>query len=437
MGASEVPRIESGSRMDEPLPRRNWALRRKAAIQAICAIAVLAAASLLIGARVTSTVEQKNLLIETVQQGALDSVIPARAQVVPIRSEVVEAADSARVAQVLVKDGDLVEEGQPIARLSNPGLEVEVQRYEATALEQIGAIRASQISLERLRADLENSLAQADHAAQKARRERAKLTSLEAEGFVSKQMLDDAVAEERFASSRLDLARSQWADASKRLHEKTAQADQQAARLEQAIRTNHKLLDALEIRAPLSGRVTGLNLLVGRQLQRGERIAQVDAAAGVKLVAAIDQHYLPKVTQEQEVRVLLHDGQARGRITRVLPQVQQGRFQVEIELDKATQMRSLQRGQQLDIEVLASLSEERETLFLEQGPFLADAMQSGRVYRVSRDGSEAELVPVTFGRRSTRRIEVLAGLTPGDRIIASAYSQFGQRATLHIRQGSD
>lgn len=60
MGASDVPQIESGSRMDEPLPRPSWVRQRKAAIQVIGAIIVISAASLLIGARVTSTVEQKN-----------------------------------------------------------------------------------------------------------------------------------------------------------------------------------------------------------------------------------------------------------------------------------------------------------------------------------------------------------------------------------------
>ncbi len=429
---SELPRDETGAAMDERLPGKTWFGRHKRALQYMGGVLLLSGASLLFVARFADSVDRQDLLIVSVRSGAIDSLVPARAQVVPIRSEVVEASDNARVIQVLVKDGELVKEGQTLARLSNPSLEADVQRYEAAALEQVSAVRNGQISLERLRSDLQGTLAQAEHSAQKARREHQKFAMLAKEGFVSQQMLSDAIAEERFATARFELAKSQWRATSNRLDNQSLQADLQATRLERAIRTNQKLLDALEIKAPLEGRVTGLTLLLGRQLQRGERIAQIDAAEGVKLVAMIDQHYLPRITEGQEARVVMHYGPVTAKVIRVLPQVSQGRFQVEIELQDPSQATPLQRGQQVEVEVFAALPDDRRSLFIEQGPFLAEAMETRQLYRLSKDGSAAELISVKFGRRSNRGVEVLSGVAEGDKVIASSYGQFGQRKTLHL-----
>ena len=54
-------------------------------------------------------------------------------------------------------------------------------------------------------------------------------------------------------------------------------------------------LDALNLRAPVTGQLTAFSIQVGQSLNRGERLGQVDSAGRNKLVASVDEYYLGRV----------------------------------------------------------------------------------------------------------------------------------------------
>ena len=61
----------------------------------------------------------------------------------------------------------------------------------------------------------------------------------------------------------------------------------------------HDKLDSLVIRAPVAGKVTAIDLKVGEALGSGQRLAEVTPQTGMKLIAEIDEFYLPRVRAGQ------------------------------------------------------------------------------------------------------------------------------------------
>src|SRR4029079_15569057 len=54
-------------------------------------------------------------------------------------------------------------------------------------------------------------------------------------------------------------------------------------------------LGQLNIRAPVTGRLSGFDIQLGQSLQQGERIGQIDSAGADKLQADVDEFYLGRV----------------------------------------------------------------------------------------------------------------------------------------------
>ena len=52
------------------------------------------------------------------------------------------------------------------------------------------------------------------------------------------------------------------------------------------------------------------------------------------------------------------------------------------------------------------------------------------MYLVSKDGKTAHRVDVKLGRQNPRQVEVLEGLTDGDRIITSGYDSYNNADEL-------
>jgi HlyD family secretion protein len=82
---------------------------------------------------------------------------------------------------------------------------------------------------------------------------------------------------------------------------------------------------------------------------------------------------------------------------------------------------TLKRGQTLTIEL--SFGVPKKTLTVAKGGYFQQT--SGRwVYLVSKDGRTARRTDVHLGKQNPREVEVLEGLSEGDRIITSTYDTF-------------
>src|SRR5690606_10844076 len=68
------------------------------------------------------------------------------------------------------------------------------------------------------------------------------------------------------------------------------QADWSIERLNLSLDLVSKVLDSLEVRAPISGYLSSINAELGQNINRGQRIGQIDVLDGYEIRADIDQY---------------------------------------------------------------------------------------------------------------------------------------------------
>ena len=96
----------------------------------------------------------------------------------------------------------------------------------------------------------------------------------------------------------------------------------------------------------------------------------------------------------------------------------------------AVTIREVRRG--TDIGVSTELADSRDTLVVERPVHARERAMSG-VFVVAEDGLLLRRVAVRYGRASPSLIQILSGLSPGDRIVVSDMQAWDRFDRLRLR----
>jgi HlyD family secretion protein len=197
--------------------------------------------------------------------------------------------------------------------------------------------------------------------------------------------------------------------------------------LKKSLQVTRDKLDDLTVKAPVTGRITALDLKIGENRNRGERLAEIVPPTGFKIAADIDEFYLPRTRAGQAGDVELNGKTYRLKLARVYPQVKGGTFTADFAFQGAMPV-DLTSGAAAQGKL--TLGGDSHAVIVPTGAFLE---ASGGDYVFVMDGSEAHRRRVKLGRRNVEQVEVLSGLVPGDRVITSDYANYAKidRIDLH------
>ena len=162
-------------------------------------------------------------------------------------------------------------------------------------------------------------------------------------------------------------------------------------------------LGQLNIRAPVTGELSGFDIQLGQSLQQGERIGQIDSAGGNKLQADVDEFYLGRVRVGQTATADIDGKTYRLKVAKVYPQVRNGQFQIDLLFDGPAPP-SVQRGQTLQTKL--TLGDSSKAVLIPNGAFFNDT-GGNWVFVVDRSGNGAAKRQIQLGRRNADFIEVL------------------------------
>ena len=200
------------------------------------------------------------------------------------------------------------------------------------------------------------------------------------------------------------------------------------SQLEQNIDFARKNLDALNVRAPVGGKLSGLDVEVGQSIQRGGRLGQIDDPDSFKLRANIDEFYLSRVDLGQLAQYQSGRDEYRLTISKIYPQVNNGQFEVDLVFE-GTEPEGIRRGQTLQAKL--TLGDSAEATLIPNGAFFQDT-GGNWMFVVNTEGTEAVKRPVRLGRRNSRFIEVLDGLEVNEEVLTSPYSSFKEMDRLRL-----
>jgi HlyD family secretion protein len=416
--------LSSGAAMDRRVPpsRRRW-LKTGGALLAAAVLAGALAFHWPRGVAVT----RADVEVAAVRQGVFHDVLVTRATAEPLQSVLLDAAEDGRVDQVLVKDGASVEAGQLLFVLASSQRAQELMARSSEAAQQLANLATFRAGLAQAQGAQRRELTQAEFELARARRLHQRQAELAAQGFLSPSALEEAA--DQLAKAERLLAQLQ-ADGREELatRAQSVQAMQRAVTdLEQRLAAMRAASDGLAVRAPVAGRLTGLSLQIGERVRTGSRIARIDSLGRFKLIARLDEYHLPRVAPGLKAE-LVQAGQRHAlTLTRIDPQVKDGRFLVELGFD--AEAPPLQVGQGLDARL--TLGQPAPAMLLRDAGFHADN-GGAWAFVLDADGRHAERRDVQLGRRADGVVEVRGGLRAGEQVVVSPYRAFATAQTLQL-----
>jgi HlyD family secretion protein len=419
----------AGPAMDRRIEQPAWSLQRLplAARIGVAAVAI-GIVSLLLIKLIAGTGERtlrmplEQISTATVSQGLFRDLIPLNARVVPRETVYVDAIDGGRVDRLYVEAGDLVEVGQPLIALSNTNLALQVIQQESQLNQAISQLQQNEIALEQNHLVNERGLAEIDYKILSLQRVMERRETLAGKGLMSREQRDE-IADELAYYQKLKPIQSESSRRQSELRARLLPAiHDQLQNLRGNLTVVHDKLDSLVVRAPVSGRVTALDLKVGENRASGDRLAEVTPDSGMKLVADIDEFYLSRVRTGQTATVELNGTPVDLTVRRVSPQVRNGQF--KIDLDFGTERPdALVAG--ATAQGRLKLGGDTQALLLPNGQFI-ERTGGDWMFVLAPDGQSAQRRQIRLGRRSIEQLEVLDGLAPGERVITSDYTGFDE-----------
>src|SRR5687768_8188620 len=252
-------KAESGGGMDKVVERRGLTNQMKIAIAAVGVLLIALLFYFMAPGANSQTVESARITISTVERGRFDDFLPLRARVEPLVTVFLDAVEGGRVEQVMVEDGASVQAGQLLAVLSNSDLQLNVLARRTEVTQQINSMRSQELALSQTRSANERAIIEADLVATKARRQYEMQRPLAEKGFVPGKVVRDSQDDYQSARQRASVLRRTQATDERLQSSQLAQLRTSAQALNASLDIARATLDALNLRAPVTGQLTAFS----------------------------------------------------------------------------------------------------------------------------------------------------------------------------------
>jgi multidrug efflux pump subunit AcrA (membrane-fusion protein) len=378
------------------------------------AIGAYGAISLLHPRAIVPSVERASVVTDVVRRGTLVRSVAAPGTFVPARIAVVAAPSDGLVSSVLVRPGTHVTAGTAIALLRNPDLEADladlnaqiaaanaqagaiVQEARAATLQHRGALRGA-------RGDREESATQL--SVNKTLHDQGLIGDLAYR--VSRIKASSASDREQIEAAAVGAA---VADGNAKLATQRAVIDGLIARRS----AKSAQLSGLTVVAGESGVVQSVTALAGARVTAGTELARIAGDQDLEAVLQVAETDARVVAPGLRVRLDTGAEHLDGVVTRVEPAAQNGSVPVHVSLAQP----SPAARPQMHVEGAIELGRIANAVSIARPAGAADDA-SLELYRLDSDGRGAQRVRVQLGRGPADRVQVRAGLTPGDVVIVS------------------
>ncbi|WP_179862269.1 efflux RND transporter periplasmic adaptor subunit [Longibacter salinarum] len=415
----------SGEGLDRKIEKKTFTPKR-IAILSIAVIAVVGLAYLVWSTATggqTLNVDRDKLTISTVERGPFQEFISVTATVRPDRTVYLDAVEGGRVEELYVREGAIVEKGEPILRLSNNDLRLSVLNSEAQVAEQQSNMEQLKLQMEQQSLSLQQQLAQMEYEIRRLSREFERQERLFEKNLISEEAYLDTKDELTYQQRRLDLTRSAYVQDSLAQQTRLANMRQTEQRLQRNYDVLRESMSNLRVTAPISGQLTALDAEIGQIISSGTRLGQVDQVDSYRLRAQIDEYYIERVHSGQVATTQAIAGtEYEMEVTRVYPEVESGTFEVDLRFTEDAPSNAIRRGQSVRLKL--ELGSPEEAVLLSRGGFY-QSTGGNWAFVLTGDG-EAVRREIRLGRQNPNHFEVQSGLQPGDRVVTSSYDTFGE-----------
>lgn len=416
--------------MDRVIAKKRWSKKRILTIAGISGIVILIfCAWWFTSGKARLNVETERITISEVKNGTFQEFIPVNGVVLPINTIYLDALEGGRVEERYVEDGAIMKKDQPILRLSNTDLALNLLSQQSNVYNTLTQMQIARNAAQQNTVSKLNQMTDVESQLKEAERLYKLNKTLYEQKAVGLQDYKKAENDYNYYLQKKKLTEQILKQDSATNTQQLEQARQSYEGSQNALSLFKKKVGDLIVRAPVDGQLTSLDAEEGQLKNKGERLGQIDVLSGFKVRVDIDEHYISRIYTGLMGEFTFAGKDYKLKIKKVYTQVTNGRFQVDMEFDGPVPQ-GIRRGQTLQIRL--ALSDETQALLLAKGGFY---QQTGGnwVFKVSESGNTAYKVDIQLGRQNPDYYEVLNGLKPGDKIVTSSYENYTNMQELVLK----
>ena len=395
-----------------------------------------------------STASAQAVTITEVETSNIDSIIDASGTVSAYESiPVMSQASGLQITEILAERGDFVDRGQVLARLNNKALlaqkveaEAEVAQQKAALDELQAGSRVEEIAQAESRVEnAKTAVVKAESDLELTQKRVERNRSLQTEGAITRDRLDQLLNEEKVAISDLEGTKANLNEAQQALAQlkagsrpetiaqAKAQLDQARGRL-QAIETQ---LEDTTIVAPAGGIIASREARVGQITSTSEMLFSIIQDGRLELRLKIPETLIGQIQTGQKVRVTSNADsnlQLTGEVREIEPTIDDASRQAIVKVDLPSNTK-LKPGMFL-----------RAAINTDTNPGLAVPIESllpqsgnNAVAFVVQNDNTVKAQTIEMGEIiNEQQIEVVSGLQSGDRVVlkGAAYLKDGDKIKI-------
>jgi HlyD family secretion protein len=416
--------------MDRKIEKKKWTPKKIAMYSAV-ALFVFFVFYIFVLADQSSklNVEKERITISEVRQAPFQEYIPVTGTVEPIQTFYLDLSDGGRVTQKFVEEGAMLKIGDPIIKLDNPNLSLQVMSTQSSFLQAQSVSRQTRLNFEQNMLNRRNQLLDLNLNLLIQERNYKNNKVLFEKGLISKNDYDESSEKYQTLIKSMDLLKEVLKKDSLTYIQLVQQGESDIEMSKNYLTLVQSQLANLTVRAPIKGQLTSLNAEIGQSVGQGYRIGQIDNIDSFKVRTEIDEHYISRVSEGQTGEYEF-DGKIYTLIIKtVYPQVTNGRFYVDM-MFANEQPKGIRRGQTVHVKLqLGGLS---NALLVDRGGFYQTT--GGQwIFVVDASGSFATKRNIKLGRQNPQEFEVLEGLKVGEKVIVSSYDNYGDVEKLILQ----
>ncbi len=416
--------------MDTEIKRRYPRLRKFAIPGALIIVLASSIVWAITASKTTSYKTQvENLMISEVKEGEFNDYIHLSGRVETGVIVQVSALETGIVENKLVEEGAMVNEGDIILTLRNPLLRQQILDSESQLAEKQNMLRDTELAMENNRLQVKRDILSARTELNRKKRIAEQQSALLKEDLTSREEALTAQEDYELAKQNLRLLEDRLRQDSVYRSVQLAMMRESLHNMQENFMLVRQRADNLNVRATHSGQLGSLTAEIGQNISAGQQVGQINILDNYKLTVQIDEHYIDKVDPGLEGKAKRQGKEFDVTVIKIYPEVVNGTFKADLAITGSTP-ENIRVGQTYPVDIL--LGSPSKTIMIDKGTFFQNS--GGKyVYVMEADGKSARKREVTLGRRNPRYYEVLEGLAPGEKVIVSSYSDFGEADRINIK----
>lgn len=417
--------------MDRIIEKKKWSRKRILTIAGIVALIGLIVASYIFTSGANKlNVDMDRIQVSTVTKGPFQEIIPVNGIVLPRTTIYLDITEGGRIEEKYVEDGAIMKKDEPILKLSNTDLLMNMMSQQNTVYNTLTQMQINHNNAMQNTVGKETQMADVESQFKEAERIYNLDKILYDKKAIGSQEYQSALNNYNYYLNKKNLAQQILQQDSVSRAQQEAQDKRSYHGSQEALSIMQQKVGDLIVRAPIDGQLTSLDAEIGESKTPGSRIGQIDVLDGFKVRVDIDQHYISRVYIGLKGTFEFADTTYTLVIKKIYSQVTNGTFQVDMGFE-GKEPKGIRRGQTLQINL--ALSDATEAILLPKGGFY---QQTGGnwIFKLSENGKYAYRVDIKLNRMSPDYYEVIDGLKPGDKVVTSSYETYDKMQELVLKK---